>query len=83
MRSDVVAYQFNGAYSETMPLDINHLLMREAMRYLIGGKIRNLDFSESTPGGGVYAFKTVQFGGIALVVFYYDVSARLERDEID
>lgn len=73
LRGDVAAYQLNAAYSDAMSLGVNHLLMWEAMRDFIGRGIRHLDLGESTPGGGVYAFKTVQFGGIAQDVFYYDV----------
>ena len=71
--NDAAVYQLNAAYSDAMPLGVNHLLMWEAMRGLIGRGISHLDLGESTPGGGVFAFKTVQFGGIAQDVSYCDV----------
>ena len=70
---DVAAYQYNAAYSDALPLGVNHLVMWEAMRDFIARGIRRVDLGESSPGGGVHEFKTLQFGAEPQPVFYYDV----------
>lgn len=73
---DVAAYEYNAALTDAMPLGVNHLLMWEAIRDFIRRGIRHLDLGESSPGGGVHEFKTLQFGGEPRDVFYYDVIRR-------
>jgi hypothetical protein len=80
---DAAMYQLNAAFSDAMPPGVNYLLMWEAMRALIAHGVHHLDLGESTPGGGVYAFKTVQFGGFARDVFYYDVTREAGAKAID
>lgn len=70
---DVAAYEYNAAFNDSMALGVNHLLMWEAIRDFIRRGIRHLDLGESSPGGGVHEFKTLQFGGEPRDVFYYDV----------
>ena len=76
LSAETAAYQFNATFSDALPLGVNHLLMWEAIRDFIGRGITHLDLGESQPGGGVYEFKTIQFGGEPTDVFYYDVTRR-------
>ncbi len=71
---NVAAYEYNAAFSDAMALGVNHLLMWEAIRDFIRRGIGHLDLGESSPGGGVHEFKTLQFGGEPRDVYYYDVT---------
>jgi len=66
-------YQFNATYGADLALGANHLMMWEAMKRCAEEGISTLDLGESTPGGGVYHFKTLQFGGEPRDVHYCDV----------
>lgn len=66
-------YLFNAATSEGLRNNANHLLMWEAMRHYSARRVEILDLGESSPNGGVYAFKTVQFGGVPMEVRYADI----------
>lgn len=67
-------YRWNAATAEGMALNANHFLMWEAIRSAVSAGIPVLDMGESVPGGGVYHFKTVQFGAEPVPVNYIDVT---------
>ena len=66
-------YHFNATYGDALSLGVNHLMMWEAMKRCVAEGISTLDFGESTPGGGVFEFKSMQFGGLPQEVHYADV----------
>lgn len=71
-------YLFNAATPFGLQYNANHLLMWEMMRHYSSLGVELLDLGESSPNGGVYAFKTVQFGGIPTDVRYADILCRAE-----
>lgn len=66
-------YLFNAATEDGLRYNANHLLMWETMRVYAEQGIETFDLGESLPDGGVYAFKTVQFGGVPFEVCYADI----------
>jgi hypothetical protein len=65
-------YLWNGASPAGLADNANHLLMWEAVTRFGASGVAQLDLGESREGGGVYAFKTMQFGGLPASINYCD-----------
>lgn len=69
---DSAIYLHGGAragYERQCP---THYLLWEVVKDCYERKVSTLDLGESTPGGGVYKFKT-WFGGVPRPLYYYDL----------
>lgn len=71
----VRAYRWNAATPQGLKLNANHFLMWQAICDAVVADIPYLDLGESVSGGGVYSFKTIQFGAYAQAINYVDVTS--------